>query len=155
MSETRRRIYPGDHYHSTRHRRTVRARFISRERVMGSVGSRQFLVGTGVLLAAFLAPTGTAASQPLAERGRYLVNSILACGNCHTPRSPTGELITDRALAGGGVSFTTPAFDATSSNITPDRQTGIGSWTDVEIKRALTEGVRPSHGRLANTSLAG
>ena len=88
------------------------------------------------------------------EQGRYLVESILACGNCHTPRTSAGEPIYEKALGGAGISFTTPAFDATSSNITPDRETGIGSWTDAEIKRALTEGIRPKHGRLANTSLA-
>ena len=39
-------------------------------------------------------------------------------------------------------------------NITPDRETGIGAWSDAEIKRALVEGVRPGHGRLAGTPLA-
>jgi mono/diheme cytochrome c family protein len=39
-------------------------------------------------------------------------------------------------------------------NITPDRETGIGSWSDAEIKRALTEGVRPDHGRLPGVPLA-
>ena len=36
----------------------------------------------------------------------------------------------------------------------PDRQTGIGSWTDVEIKRAIVYGKRPSHGCLSNAELA-
>ena len=43
---------------------------------------------------------------------------------------------------------------ATASNITPDRETGIGGWSDAEIKRALVEGVRPNHGRLAGVLLA-
>jgi Cytochrome c len=54
----------------------------------------------------------------------------------------------------GGLVFTTPAFDATASNITPDRETGIGAWSDAEIKHAITEGVRPAHGRLAGVPLA-
>jgi mono/diheme cytochrome c family protein len=95
-----------------------------------------------------------AEAQTLVERGSYLVNSILACGNCHTPKSANGAPISDKFLGGGGISFTTPAFNATSSNITQDRETGIGSWSDAEIKRALTEGVRPNHGRLPNTQLA-
>jgi mono/diheme cytochrome c family protein len=87
------------------------------------------------------------------ERGDYLVNTILACGNCHTPRDDNGAIIKDKALSGGRV-FSTPAFIVTTSNITPDVETGIGSWTDAEIKRALIEGVRPDHHRLPGVPLA-
>jgi mono/diheme cytochrome c family protein len=87
------------------------------------------------------------------ERGDYLVNSIMACGNCHSPRRADGETIAERAFS-GGVTITTPAFVATASNITPDVETGIGSWTDDEIKRALIEGVRPDHGRFPGVALA-
>jgi mono/diheme cytochrome c family protein len=88
------------------------------------------------------------------ERGRYLVESILGCGNCHTPKSPTGEPIANRNLGGGGLSFSPPPFVGVATNITPDRETGIGSWSDDEIKRAIVEGKRPNHGRLPNTELA-
>ena len=95
----------------------------------------------------------TAIADPAVERGNYLVNSILACGNCHSPRDANGEIIKDKALSGGRV-FSTPAFVVTTSNITPDPETGIGSWTDAEIKRALIEGIRPDHHRLAGVPLA-
>ncbi|MGZ9032537.1 MAG: c-type cytochrome, partial [Burkholderiaceae bacterium] len=49
--------------------------------------------------------------------------------------------------------FSVPPFAGVASNITPDRETGIGTWTDEEIKRAIVQGTRPSHGRLANTQL--
>jgi cytochrome c len=87
------------------------------------------------------------------ERGEYLVNTIMACGNCHSPRDANGRLIRDRALS-GGLTFDTPGFVTTAANITPDRETGIGSWSDAEIKRALVEGVRPDHGRLPGVPLA-
>jgi mono/diheme cytochrome c family protein len=87
------------------------------------------------------------------ERGDYLVNAILACGNCHTPRDANGALIKDKALSGGRV-FSTPVFVATTSNITPDVETGIGGWTDAEIKRALIEGIRPEHHHLPGVPLA-
>jgi len=87
------------------------------------------------------------------ERGGYLVNTIMACGNCHSPRDANGQAIADKALSGGRA-FTTPAFVATASNITPDPETGIGSWSDAEIKRALIEGMRPDHGRLPGVPLA-
>jgi mono/diheme cytochrome c family protein len=97
---------------------------------------------------------GTSAlAETLTERGSYLVNTIMACGNCHTPRDPAGHLIADKQLS-GGIYFTTPAFLATAANITPDPETGIGQWTDDEIKRALMQGVRPNHGRLPGVPLA-
>jgi mono/diheme cytochrome c family protein len=104
-------------------------------------------------LIGLLAAMTTALAETPVERGQYLVNSILACGNCHTPKTASGQPIADKELSGGLV-FTTPAFDATASNITPDQETGIGAWSDAEIKRAITEGVRPDHGRLAGVPLA-
>ena len=74
-------------------------------------------------------------------------------GNCHSPRDAEGKLIADRTLS-GGLAFNTPPFIATAANITPDIETGIGSWSDAEIKRALVEGLRPDHGRLAGAPLA-
>ena len=103
----------------------------------------------GLLLAAF---DGAMAETP-AERGGYLVNTIMACGNCHTPRDADGKTIAERAFS-SGLTFTTPAFVATAPNITPDVESGIGSWSDAEIRRALVEGMRPDHGRLAGVPLA-
>jgi len=98
------------------------------------------------------AAQGAAAESP-AERGGYLVNTIMACGNCHSPRDADGKTIPDKAFS-GGLTFVTPAFTATAPNITQDTETGIGSWSDAEIKRALVEGMRPDHGRLAGAPLA-
>ena len=103
--------------------------------------------------ALLLAVANVAKAETPAERGNYLVNTIMACGNCHSPRDGEGKPIADRALS-GGLSFATPAFDATAPNITPDAETGIGSWSDAEIRRALVEGSRPDHGRLAGVALA-
>jgi mono/diheme cytochrome c family protein len=100
------------------------------------------------------AAAGSALAQSPVERGSYLVNTIMACGNCHTPRDAGGKPIADRALSGGGLTLATPAFVATASNITPDAETGIGSWSDAEIKQALLAGMRPNHGHLAGVPLA-
>jgi mono/diheme cytochrome c family protein len=104
----------------------------------------------GVVLLA--AANGAMAESP-AERGFYLVNTIMACGNCHTPRDADGKPIVGREFS-GGLTFTTPAFVATAPNITPDVETGIGGWSDAEIMRALVDGMRPDHGRLAGVPLA-
>ena len=110
----------------------------------------RFCIACGWLL---LGIFNAAMAESLAERGDYLVNTIMACGNCHSPRDANGRLIEEKAFS-GGLTFNTPAFIATAPNITPDPETGIGSWSDAEIKRALVEGVRPDHGRLAGVPLA-
>jgi mono/diheme cytochrome c family protein len=106
------------------------------------------------LVFVLLAPLAGYAQATGSERGRYLVESILACGNCHTPKTPGGEPIAGRNLSGGGLTFSIPPFSGAASNITPDRETGIGTWSDDDIKRAIVEGRRPDHGRLPNTELA-
>ena len=113
---------------------------------------RASIVGCALLLGVFGAKAAEKAESPT-ERGAYLVDTIMACGNCHTPRGTDGKPIADKALS-GGTTFNTPAFVATAPNITPDKETGIGSWSDAEIKRALVEGSRPDHGRLAGVQLA-
>jgi len=101
-------------------------------------------------------PTGFLPTEALAakqlERGSYLVNmnTVMACGNCHSLRDPQGKLTADNTL----LKFTTPAFMAIAPNITPDAETGLGTWTDEEIKRALIHGLRPDHGPMAGTPLA-
>ena len=86
---------------------------------------------------------GTANAQSdLVKRGDYLVNGILTCGNCHTPKGPTGDIM-DKDFS-GGLSWDEPPFKVTAPNITPDKETGIGNWTDAEIKKLLRTGVRPN-----------
>jgi len=49
----------------------------------------------------------------------------------------------DKALS-GGLRWNEPPFDVTASNITQDKETGIGAWSDAELKTFLTTGVRPN-----------
>jgi mono/diheme cytochrome c family protein len=100
-------------------------------------------------LAGMLAATVTAGAQSPVERGGYLVNGVLTCGNCHTPRGPGGVLAMDKQLSGGPQEWDTPTFKVKGANITPDRETGIGSWSEADIKRALVDGVRPNGSQLA------
>lgn len=94
---------------------------------------------------ALLLGAGTAGRAGEAEdrlaRGRYLGESIVACGNCHTPRTAQGE-VPGRALSGGVVIEEPGVFRAVAPNITPDPETGIGAWTDAEIAAAIREGRR-------------
>ena len=84
----------------------------------------------------------TVAAQPVGsvERGRYLVEGVLACSNCHVPRGPQGQPEPQKGMS-GGMQF--PALKAVASNITPDPETGIGKWTDAQLGKAIREGIRP------------
>lgn len=91
--------------------------------------------------AAVLLAAAAGYAETPAERGAYLVNTIGACGNCHTPKGPNGP-VAGMELAGGFVIDERP-FRAVGSNITPDRETGIGGWTDAQIVDAIRNGRRP------------
>ena len=94
------------------------------------------------------ASVGTASAQSdLVKRGDYLVNTIMTCGNCHTPKGPSGDIM-DKAFS-GGLSWDEPPFKVTAPNITQDKETGIGSWSDADIKKVLRTGVRPNGVQIA------
>lgn len=84
--------------------------------------------------------------EDLAARGEYLV-AIMACEHCHTPLDlETGAPLEEKFLA-GGQPYEGPWGIVYSGNITP-HETGIGEWTEAEIKRAITTGVRINGRRL-------
>ena len=101
---------------------------------------RHQVLAAAICAAALCAMPAAAEESPL-ERGTYLMRSILACGNCHTPQGPDGP-VAGMELA-GGMRFDLPGMTAYASNITPDPETGIGSWTDEQIIAAIREGKRP------------
>ena len=99
-----------------------------------------------ILALAWAAASLTLATQTradaLLDRGRYLMNGIVACANCHSPKGPDGKAIAGRELAGGDA-IDAPIFHAVPANITPDPETGIGKWSDAQIIDAIRNGRRP------------
>lgn len=95
-----------------------------------------------IALSAASNPVGAQAKSDLVERGGYLVNTVMTCNNCHTPMGPNGPDFS-KALS-GGITFDEPPFKVTGSNITQDKETGIGNWTDAQIKHLLRTGQRPN-----------
>src|SRR4029077_8178704 len=89
-----------------------------------------------------------AQSGATVARGKYLVDTVMTCQNCHTPRGPNGL---DLAKDGSGfLRFDEPPFDVTAANITSDKETGIGAWSVEDIKKFLTTGARPNGVPVAN-----
>lgn len=97
------------------------------------------------LLPLVLAPTvigaALATGNGIVARGAYLANAA-DCVDCHTDTAHHG-----RPYAGGRA-IPTPFGTFYSPNITPDRETGIGRWTDAQFLRALHDGVRPDGSNL-------
>jgi mono/diheme cytochrome c family protein len=90
---------------------------------------------------------GSALADTPVERGSYLVNTIMTCGNCHSPKGPP-DVVAGKDFS-GGLRFDEPPFDVTASNITPDKDAGIGTWSAADLRKALLDGVRPSGVQLA------
>jgi len=67
------------------------------------------------------------------NRGAYFAEALAHCGECHTPRNPAFGLDNRRKFAGA-------AYGWLAFNITSDKGTGIGSWSDEEIFRYLAQG---------------
>ena len=95
-----------------------------------------------LILCALAATQALAADRGPLARGKYLMDSIVACGNCHVQRDDKGQPLPEKGLSGGMV-FDEEPFKAYVPNITPDAETGIGKWTDAQLARAIREGIRP------------
>jgi cytochrome c553 len=115
------------------------------------------------------APAEEAPAQSAVERGKYLV-TVQDCNGCHTPFTPSGEPDMTRMLSGhpANVSVTSPRPAASpwlvsisetntawsgpwgvsfTSNLTPDRETGLGAWTEATFIASIREGKKGGSGR--------
>jgi mono/diheme cytochrome c family protein len=86
---------------------------------------------------------GARAQDALVARGKYLV-TLGGCTDCHTPGHLLGKPDMTHFLGGSDVGFAIPRLGVfVGRNLTPDQETGLGSWTREQIVNALTTGVRP------------
>jgi mono/diheme cytochrome c family protein len=97
-------------------------------------------------------PTAVQIAPPKTDKvayGRYLVTHALICFECHSadfktmnldePEKSPGFLGGDNALVG------LSQEKVYSANLTPDAETGIGKWSEAQLKRALRDGIRPDN----------
>lgn len=92
--------------------------------------------------AGYSAAAQPAAGSDLLERGRYLGEVVAFCGACHNTFGPGMQPLPGMTLAGGRV-FEERGMRAVAPNITQDKETGVGSWTDTQIAAAIRSGHRP------------
>ena len=107
------------------------------------------LGGLALATAMIFSIPALAAADSQVERGKYLV-TIGGCNDCHTPGSFLGKPDMTRVLGGSDVGFAIPGVGVfVGRNLTPDKQAGLGGWTDEEIITAMTKGKRPDGRELA------
>jgi mono/diheme cytochrome c family protein len=112
-------------------------------RLMNATATGLFALALGMALPA------AAADDAKIARGRYLV-TISGCSDCHTPGALMGAADMKRYLGGSDVGFSIPK-DAVyvGQNLTPDKETGLGQWTDEQIVAALRQGKTPEGRQLS------
>jgi mono/diheme cytochrome c family protein len=77
------------------------------------------------------------------KRGEYFA-TIMDCTGCHTPGTFLGKPDMQRYLGGSEVGFQIPSLGVFwPPNLTPDPETGLGTWSESDIIKAVRTGVRP------------
>ena len=81
------------------------------------------------------------------KRGEELVNT-LGCVPCHSPIDENKRMLRGMRLAGGLRFRIEPFGEFPTGNLTSDKETGLGNWSDDEITRAVTKGITKDGTRL-------
>ncbi len=134
--------------------------FAKRLKKVATWGTSVLLTGLAVLITVTIGwrPVLGARSRPLTdrrfertpqrlERGKYLVNSVALCFDCHSQavkdfmEVKPGQAPIFTKLGSGRVLFQEGKARIVAPNITPDRETGAGTWTDDQFARAIREGI--------------
>lgn len=100
--------------------------------VAGAAGALFGMLGARSPIAPATAPVASTYSAATIERGRQLA-AVGNCEGCHT--------IAGGVPYAGGRAIHSPFGDIYTTNLTPDRETGIGSWSLAAFQRAMREGI--------------
>lgn len=106
-------------------------------RILQLVFALSLTLAVSVVLARAEAPDRT----PLVKRGRYLVENVGLCSDCHTPHNEKGELVRERLLLGAALPFQ-PTVPMPWSPAAPPIA-GLPSMTEAQAITFLQTGKRP------------
>jgi mono/diheme cytochrome c family protein len=125
----------------TSNRMTSPAQASHKPAAYGTALATVIALAAGAVLS--LAPMANAQNKETVDRGKYLV-ILASCTDCHTPGFFFGKPDAARFLGGSEVGFEIPGLGVfVGPNLTPDKETGLGNWTDAQIVAALKTGHRP------------
>jgi mono/diheme cytochrome c family protein len=106
-----------------------------------SKSSIALIASAAVALSILASPPAPAQDQ--VARGKYLV-TFGGCNDCHTPGYFFGKPEMARFLGGSEVGFEIPGLGVFHGpNLTPDKETGLGNWSEQQIADAIQTGKRP------------
>ncbi len=100
------------------------------------------LLGGCVVWTAVAVPAAAAAPSGNVQRGRYLVQHVAMCVECHTPRQDDGSLIRERLLRGGTIPVTAPEWQDEWGFVAPDL-VSLARLQPERILSVLVSGRRP------------
>ena len=120
-----------------------------------ALGSLAALLGIAITLtigwSPFLGPKRRALTNHIfertpqrLERGRYIATALSGCVYCHTPHdwtAPGTPMVPGKEASGEVLPYADLPGRIVAPNLTPDAETGAGSWTDDQLARAIREGV--------------
>ena len=86
------------------------------------------------------APAATAGDM---ERGKYLVNNVAMCSECHTPRDESGNLDNSRYLEGAPI-WITPVHPTPNWGMRAPALAGLEGFSDAEFATVLEKGIGPN-----------
>jgi mono/diheme cytochrome c family protein len=113
------------------------------------VGGLVIVGSVGLSMLVVLPSAPAVAGDAEVARGKYLVG-IAGCNDCHTPGYFIGNPDMSRFLGGSEVGFEISGLGVFHGpNLTPDRETGLGTWSRDQIAAAITKGIRPDGRMLA------
>jgi mono/diheme cytochrome c family protein len=96
-----------------------------------------------LLFCAALVTVSPISAEETVKRGEYLA-TIMDCSGCHTTGAMLGKPDPQRHLGGSDIGFQIPGLGIFyPPNLTPEPETGIGSWSEADIIKAVRTGVRP------------
>lgn len=100
------------------------------------------LLAAGVIAASASALSTSAQAQDV-KRGEYLAK-IMDCTGCHTPGALAGQPDGTKFLGGSTIGFEIPGLGIFyPPNLTPDNETGTGTWSADDLVKAIRTGARP------------
>jgi len=112
-----------------------------------SLGRKPLWQMTGSEIPAHFADQEARAKADLVRHGEYIAQ-IVGCAFCHSPFREDNTMIDEFKYAGGLRFEVVPFGTFVSYNLTSDKETGLGNWTDDQIKTFVTTGVRRDGSRM-------
>jgi mono/diheme cytochrome c family protein len=102
-------------------------------------------IASATLTPVTYAQSPTKSSSPIVKRGKYLVEEVAKCPECHTPRDKNNQLDPERWLQGAPI-WIQPVFKTPNwADLVPPLA-GLSNYTDEQATRVLEKGERANGG---------